>query len=295
MTPTMPQRAVVSQPDRGSETERRACPDEAARWTVVILARNEAQHIEACLASLPEGVPALVIDHGSIDETAARARALGAQVVPGEGSLGQLRALGLARAQTPWVLFVDADERLRPRAGDHIGRALCGCPAEVDGFSIAFHTWCGRTRLWTGGWGHTRHLRLVRVARAHCDTQRLVHEHLQVMGAVRRLPVLIDHLSFKNVEHAAQKWAGYAQLSAKMLAAGRPQRRGLERSAVGARLVAGLRASWRWGRRMILGAWLQPTTSGRLAWIDAQMVWRKHRLAWSARGGGEVREDQAAQ
>ncbi|MGE0706897.1 MAG: glycosyltransferase family 2 protein [Planctomycetota bacterium] len=90
--------------------------------TVVVPARDAAGTIERAVRALraerdPAGLPArvLVVDDGSRDDTAARARTAGAEVLQGDGA-GPARArnLGLAAASTPLVVFVDSDCAPRP-------------------------------------------------------------------------------------------------------------------------------------------------------------------------------------
>ena len=79
--------------------------------SVILIARNEAARIEACLASTAFADEWIVVDSASSDDTAERARRLGAQVFdfadwPGFGAQKQ-RALD--RATGRWVLAIDAD------------------------------------------------------------------------------------------------------------------------------------------------------------------------------------------
>lgn len=87
--------------------------------TVVIPALNEERHIASVVQAVREQapqVPVIVIDDGSIDRTAERARAAGARVVTST-LLGKGASMedGLQLVQTPWVLFLDGDlSGLRP-------------------------------------------------------------------------------------------------------------------------------------------------------------------------------------
>ena len=81
--------------------------------SVVILTCNEAHHLPGCLAALPRGLPVLVVDSGSRDDTVAIAQAHGCRVAthPWEGFAAQRNfAMESGGIETPWVLFVDADE-----------------------------------------------------------------------------------------------------------------------------------------------------------------------------------------
>lgn len=84
-----------------------------AKTAVVIPARNEADNIAQVLADIPEGPRIVVVDNGSQDATAARARAAGADVVAepiaGYGRACLAGIAALADAPPDIVVFLDAD------------------------------------------------------------------------------------------------------------------------------------------------------------------------------------------
>src|SRR5262245_31975465 len=84
--------------------------------SAVVIARDEAELIEGCLASVSWADERLVVlDSATIDQTAVRAEKAGARVVERPWNSFQAQrnvALGLARCE--WVLFVDGDERVPP-------------------------------------------------------------------------------------------------------------------------------------------------------------------------------------
>lgn len=107
--------------------------------TVIIPARNEAHNIRRAVASFPD-TPVLVVDDDSTDETAAQARAAGATVIPApplaHGWLGKPHACwtGAQRAETEWLLFVDADTWFD---ADFISRLLAfAASAGADAVSV---------------------------------------------------------------------------------------------------------------------------------------------------------------
>jgi len=96
----------------------------AVDWTVVIPARNEAQHLRNVLDDLAAQnlqVQILVLDDHSTDDTASLAASHQLaqrgqlRVLPAEGK-GKKSALitGMTAASTPWVVTLDADVRLSP-------------------------------------------------------------------------------------------------------------------------------------------------------------------------------------
>ncbi|MDA8146013.1 MAG: glycosyltransferase [Thermaerobacter sp.] len=83
--------------------------------TVCVIARNEEAWLPQCLSSAADlGASLVVADTASSDRTAEVARAYTDRVVtiPWTKDFAAARNRALAEADTPWVLMLDADERL---------------------------------------------------------------------------------------------------------------------------------------------------------------------------------------
>ncbi len=82
--------------------------------TAILVTHDSAAVIGAALASLPPGVPAIVVDNASRDDSAAIAEAAGARVIRSAENLGFGLAnnRGIAAADTPYVLFLNPDATL---------------------------------------------------------------------------------------------------------------------------------------------------------------------------------------
>lgn len=81
--------------------------------SAIIIARNEEDRLEECLASVAWTGEIIVVDNASTDETAAIAKKHNAYVVSLKTSdFSALRNLGLKYAHGDWVLYLDADERV---------------------------------------------------------------------------------------------------------------------------------------------------------------------------------------
>lgn len=88
---------------------------EHKRLSLCIIARNEADNIRRCVNSVGNLTDEIiVVDTGSMDETAAIARSLGAKVIAmkWEDDFSQARNLSLEYAQGEWVLCLDCDEEI---------------------------------------------------------------------------------------------------------------------------------------------------------------------------------------
>lgn len=82
--------------------------------SVLILAKNEERNIEDCIKSVPFAEEVLVVDDFSTDRTKKLAEASGAKVVQRAmaGDWGAQQTFAIKQARQPWVLFLDADERI---------------------------------------------------------------------------------------------------------------------------------------------------------------------------------------
>ncbi|MEI6067378.1 MAG: glycosyltransferase family 2 protein [Methylococcaceae bacterium] len=81
--------------------------------TVVILTQNEQVNLPDCLAAIPECYPIVIVDSGSTDATIAIANSRYCRIYknPWPGFAEQRNfAINHCAINTPWILFVDADE-----------------------------------------------------------------------------------------------------------------------------------------------------------------------------------------
>jgi glycosyltransferase involved in cell wall biosynthesis len=234
--------------------------------SAAIIARDEARHIAGCIDSLAGLADEVVVllDDRTRDDSAAVCAARGARVLhePWRGFPAQRnRALDVCRA--PWVLFIDADERVEPDLAVEIRQVLAGPPAD-DGYWIPRHNIFFGQTLRGGGWYPDRQLRLLRRAAARYDEGRLVHEFAQLQGGAGALR---GHFTHHNIEGLGELWrkqTGYALAEARAMAA--QGRRARARNFVG----APARELWR--RYVILGGWrdgpLGLFLCASLAWFE---------------------------
>lgn len=81
--------------------------------SVVIITRNAALQLRACLESVAFADERLVVDCGSEDDTVALAGSLGARTIRQDWlGFGKQKQFAVAAARHDWVLCLDADERV---------------------------------------------------------------------------------------------------------------------------------------------------------------------------------------
>jgi glycosyl transferase family 2 len=172
---------------------------------------------------LPSGVRVFVLDAASQDDTAAVARAHGADVEtrPWTGFVNA-RRYALGRVATPWALMLDADELLDDTLRDAIPAASpsTGSGQAVAGYRLRRVTMlCGRP-VRAAGWSNERLLRLFRSDRARVAANELgadLHERWIVDGPIADLPGAIVHDSYPTLASYRAKFDRYTTVEAAAL------------------------------------------------------------------------------
>jgi glycosyltransferase involved in cell wall biosynthesis len=120
--------------------------------SAIVMTRNEAANIEACLAGLHECGQTLVVDSSSQDGTADIARAMGAEVIDfswnGAYPKKKQWCLQWPGIRYEWTLFVDADERVAPELMAELRTLMAagGPSSDMAAYFIASRPlWLGRT------------------------------------------------------------------------------------------------------------------------------------------------------
>jgi glycosyltransferase involved in cell wall biosynthesis len=186
--------------------------------SVIVITKNEEADIDACLASVADiASEIVVVDAHSTDRTRDIARARGATILEREwNGFGPQKQFALENARGPWVLNIDADERLTPTLASDIRAALSGENAGRDeaAFDIAFHHYFLGRRLRFGGGQGEHHVRLFRKDRASYGGTRF-HEGIHVQGPVARIESPIAHYSYRSIREYLDKCNRYTTLIAE--------------------------------------------------------------------------------
>ena len=186
--------------------------------SVIILTKNEAADLPACLASVSWSDDVHVFDSGSTDLTQAIARAAGASVHERAfTNYADQRnaALTTVRYVHDWVLILDADERVPPALAEEMGRFVTlSSPiasvvaARLRRRDFLFGRWLKHAQI------SPFYIRLVRPKKVHYE--REINEVLVPHGAVVDLVEPFDHFPFsKGISHWIDKHNGYSTMEAQ--------------------------------------------------------------------------------
>jgi glycosyltransferase involved in cell wall biosynthesis len=240
------------------------------RLSAIIIAKNEARNIGACLDTLAFCDERIVVDGNSDDGTPDIARAKGARVTTAAWhGFGVQKNFALSLAGGDWVLSIDADERVSPALA-HALEAAIGRHG-VDGHEISRRSSFLGREMRHSGWSPDYVLRLFRRGRARF-TDDLVHERVVCDGPVDRLAESLLHYPVIGLEDAVGRMDRYSTAGAEMLvASGR-------RLSFGSGIAHGL---WSFLRAYV---WRRGFLDGRegflLAVANAEGTYYRYMKAW---------------
>lgn len=213
--------------------------------SVAIITKDAAAQLDRCLASVAFADEVVVLDQGSVDDTAAVCARHGATLHQGawEG-FGPTKRRAVALCRNRWVLSVDSDEEVSPE----LAAAIAALPDEPAVAAFAVNRLSRFLGAWIRhcGWHPDWVVRLFDRERAGFD-DRPVHESVRHSGAPGRLSGLLRHHPYETMEQYIAKLDRYTTLAAADLRA-----RGRTCGPLGAALRAEA-AFWRmW---LLQGGW----------------------------------------
>ncbi|HVP79580.1 MAG TPA: glycosyltransferase family 2 protein [Thermodesulfobacteriota bacterium] len=189
--------------------------------TVIILTLNEEENLPKAIESVQSWVDGgvFVVDSCSVDRTVDVALDHGVGIVqrPFTNYGDQWNwALERLPVKTPWVLKLDADEKVSAELREEMKGLLYSDPLE-NAFIIPIRLWFMGKRMHPKIYA----ARLWRKGKARFS-QVLVNEHLLVAGATGHLRSGIDHMDTPNLHRWYEKQNRYSTMEAIMRVKGDP-------------------------------------------------------------------------
>lgn len=185
------------------------------KLSVIIITKNEAENIRACLESVKWADEIIVVDSGSSDATVGICRELGAQVHEHDWpGFGMQKNRALSYATSEWVFSLDADERVTPELQAQLIKAMKD--GRNDGFYVPrLSQFCGKY-IRHSGWYPDYVLRLFRRTRGRFSDD-MVHERVILEGTAGRLSSPLLHYSYLNEADVQRKTDQYARAGAMQM------------------------------------------------------------------------------
>lgn len=181
--------------------------------TVIILAKNEESHIHDCIQSALFADEILLIDDYSTDNTVSIAQSLGARIVQHalNGNWAQQRQFALTQAQSDWVLFLDADERITPELATEIQTTLNS--EDLYAYLLPRKNVFHHNRATHGSVRPDKVLRLF--PKEGATVQGMVHETIVIPYEQRSLHHYLEHYTYDNWEQYFRKFNTYTSVAAR--------------------------------------------------------------------------------
>jgi hypothetical protein len=183
--------------------------------SVAIITKNEAENIRVCLQTISFAGQIIVVDSGSTDATLQIAAEFGCEIYSEEWlGFGPQKQLAIEKCRLPWILILDADERIPPDTADIIKKIVTDANVKEAGFSFPRKNYFQGRWIKHAGWWPDRIIRLFRKDKGRMTTS-IVHESVEVQGTVGALDAPIEHFTESSLSKIIQKIDKYSALGAE--------------------------------------------------------------------------------
>jgi glycosyltransferase involved in cell wall biosynthesis len=189
--------------------------NEKQKLSVLIITLNEEQHIQSLLEDIDFADEIIVVDSYSTDKTISIIKSFeNVKLIQNQFINYSLqRNFALDKAKNPWVLFIDADEKLTPSLKSEIIATISDKNA-ASAYLIYRTFMFKNSKLNFSGWQTDKIFRLFNKTNCRYTEDRMVHEKLIVNGEVAALKNKIIHFSYTSFQDYKAKMHKYGILKA---------------------------------------------------------------------------------
>ncbi|MFC6875989.1 glycosyltransferase [Flavobacterium myungsuense] len=181
----------------------------------LVITYNEEHNIEKVIEDLDFADEIIIVDSFSTDNTVKIAQSYKNVKVyqyPFENYAAQ-RNYAISLSLNPWILFLDADERLTPALKEEIIQTVLEKKSHSAYYFFRISMF-KNTKLNFSGRQTEKILRLFKKENAYYDLQKTVHEKLIISGTIGTLKHKLIHFSYSNYSSYKQKMIRYGFLKA---------------------------------------------------------------------------------
>jgi|APTNR8051073442_1049403.scaffolds.fasta_scaffold28537_2 glycosyltransferase involved in cell wall biosynthesis len=190
------------------------------KLSAVIIAYNEARHIERCLQSLSPVADEIlvVINNNTTDDTPEICKQLGAKIIYKDfAGYGAQKRYAVENAAFDLILSIDADEAIDDILTVELNQVKSNVTADAYTINIV-NFYCGKWMRF-GGINSTKRLRIFDRRKGNWNTAK-VHEQIELSfdSNIVHLKGSIRHIAFESRQEHIDKLANYTLMSAAALA-----------------------------------------------------------------------------
>lgn len=185
--------------------------------SVVIITYNEEKRLEGALESIADiASEIIIVDAYSQDNTLKVAKKYAPHVFQRKWTnFSDQKNFANSKASFPWILSLDADERISPELREEI-LGLKKSEPECAAFSMPRQVFYLGKWIRHSGWYPDRKVRLFRKDKAFWEGE-YIHEKLVVDGKIQKLKGVIHHLTYRNIRDHVERINKFSDLGAKKL------------------------------------------------------------------------------
>lgn len=182
--------------------------------SVAIITKNESKNLPDCLAGVKFADQIVVVDSGSTDTTVDIATSFGCRVFiePWRG-FGLQKQSALDKCINPWILLLDADERIPADTAAVIEQIVMKAPGVIKGYRFPRRNYFNDRWIRHLGWWPDPVTRLFQRNYGRMS-KALVHESVEIDGPVKMLDAPIDHYTESSLSQILRKIDHYSTLGA---------------------------------------------------------------------------------
>ncbi len=183
--------------------------------TVVVIAKNEEHMIRDCLISVEFADEVIVVDTGNTDGTNQIASEYQAKIVASSGAdYSQFRNDGLKKANSEWLLYVDADERVTPLLREEIKKVI-NYKNAAEAYAIPRQNIFLGKHMHYGGWSDDYVTRLFKRSKLS-SWRNPLHEEPVYEGKLKKLMNSLVHFSHRDLSSMLNKTLIFTGYEAKL-------------------------------------------------------------------------------
>lgn len=185
--------------------------------SAVIITHDEEKKLEGALKSV-RGIASevIIVDSFSTDETVPIAKKYTKHVFQRKWTnYADQKNYANKKASFPWILSLDADERLSPELREEILRLKKKEP-DCSGFSMPRQAFYLGKWIRHSGWYPDRKIRLFRKSEALWEGE-YIHEKLVIHGRIEKLKGHLFHFTYRDIADHMARINTFSELGAQKL------------------------------------------------------------------------------
>lgn len=184
--------------------------------TVGIIAKNEESRIQDCLKSISELADEIIlINNGSSDKTVEVAQNFDPKIKifdSSSTSFSELRNLILEKSQNPWLLYIDADERLSTALQQEIKQILNSKSSFIAYKIPRVNYYFGKNK-----WPKVEMMERFFLKDALLEWKGDLHESPIIKGGISELKNPLFHYTHTNISSMVEKTNAWSEIEANII------------------------------------------------------------------------------